>query len=82
MQTQADLLGLPVLRPAMAEVTAFGAAALAGLGLGLGGGLGAHAERMLGTSDRFDPQIDTHSRERRRAEWARAVKRARGWANG
>ncbi len=80
MQFQADLLGLPVHRPAMAEVTAFGAAALAGLGVGMWSSL-PELQSLTGQRlDRFAPAMDPASRAARRAEWGRAVERAKSWA--
>ena len=78
-QFQADILGLPVLRPAVIETTALGAAHLAGLGVGLwpspaGLGREAAAERT------FEPEMDEATRGRHYDGWRRAVERARGWA--
>ncbi|WP_079433827.1 glycerol kinase GlpK [Zoogloea sp. LCSB751] len=79
MQIQADLLGVPVIRPRQTETTALGAAYLAGLAVGLWRGpeeLSAHwrAERI------FEPLCSEDERSARLAEWHRAVERARGWA--
>ncbi|SIQ93912.1 glycerol kinase [Aromatoleum tolulyticum] len=79
MQMQADLLGVPVVRPQMLETTALGAAYLAGLGVGVWSGadeVAAHwrAER------RFEPAMDAGRREALIARWHRAVERSRGWA--
>ena len=77
MQTQADLVGVPVVRPAVPETTALGAAFLAGLGAGVwtDGDLDAHWT----ASARWTPDPDAEP-EADRARWARAVERARGWA--
>jgi len=79
MQFQADLLGVPVLRPAMLEVTALGAAALAGLAVGFWGD-----RRELEAAGRggtvFDPGLDRERRDVLYDGWRRAVERARGWA--
>ena len=79
MQTQADLLQIPVERPAMIESTAFGAAALAGLTVGFWDSLEEiSAIRQI---DRiFEPQISTDEAEARLTQWRRAVERAREWA--
>jgi len=78
-QFQADLLGLPVLRPAVRETTALGAAYLAGLGAGLWPS--AAALRDLWRLDRaFEPRMPPAERERLYAGWQRAVARARDWA--
>ena len=77
MQTQADLLGIPVERPRVNETTALGAAYLAGLAVGEWSGLDELAgQRQV---DRvFEPQIGIDERESRYAAWLRAVERARG----
>ena len=79
MQFQADVTGLSVVRPAVIESTALGAACLAGLAVGYWQGveeLAAHwrAER------RFEPALPEDRVAGLRAAWARAVERARGWA--
>jgi glycerol kinase len=79
MQFQADLLGRPVERPALLEVTAMGAAALAGLGVGLWrdpAALGA----ARGGFTRFEPVLEAGRREELYAGWKRAVERSRNWA--
>jgi glycerol kinase len=79
MQTQADLLGVPVVRPANVETTALGAAYLAGLGIGLYSGLDEIAANWK--IDRiFEPSIGADARNTRHARWTKAVKRASGWA--
>jgi glycerol kinase len=79
LQFQADLLGVPVLRPVNTETTAFGAAALAGLGTGLW-----QTQQELATlwrlEKRFEPQMARAEAGRRRARWSQAVERSRGWA--
>jgi glycerol kinase len=78
MQFQADLLGAPVRRPATLEVTALGAAALAGLATGFWKDRGVLAGAVR--ADRiFEPSMDAECREGLRAGWRRAVERARGW---
>ncbi len=79
MQVQADLLGRPVVRSAVAETTALGAAYLAGLGIGLWSGLDDVAGRWR--SDRtFEPRLSAAQRDELYAGWRRAVERAKGWA--
>jgi glycerol kinase len=78
MQFQADILGVPVERPAVLEVTALGAAALAGLAVGFwrdAGEVGANA----GAPTLFEPSLGADLRESLCAGWKRAVERARGW---
>ena len=80
MQTQADLLGLSVDRPAQVETTAFGAAALAGLAAGVWDGL-SQLETLRRSQHVFRPQRDEAECAARYARWQRAVDRSRGWAD-
>jgi glycerol kinase len=80
-QLQADLSGVPVLRPSVRETTALGAAFLAGLAEGVWGDL-ASLERAWGLDRRFEPQMDDAARTASRERWRRAVERSRGWAEG
>jgi glycerol kinase len=69
MQFQADLLGVPLLRPSMAETTALGAARLAALGAGIGSpGRGEPAGGR-----RFRPRVGRRERDRLYEGWKRAV---------
>ena len=79
MQWQADLLGIPVIRPANTESTAMGAAYLAGLGAGMWKTVDelAHVWRMERV---FEPRIDAAEREERLTRWRMARDRAGGWA--
>ena len=79
MQTQADLLGIPVVVPAVTETTALGAAYLAGLGVGFWPDAAAVAAQWR-VARRYEPQISADERESRYATWLRAVERARAWA--
>jgi glycerol kinase len=80
LQFQADLLGVPVLRPRSVETTALGAAWLAGLGVGFWRSLEELAQSwQLGT--RFEPRLDRDRAAALMGEWGRAVERARGWAS-
>jgi glycerol kinase len=77
-QFQADLADVPVVRPAVIETTALGAAYLAGLGAGVWTSETGLAERAA--IDRtFTPRMDADRRTRLYAGWRRAVERARGW---
>jgi glycerol kinase len=78
MQFQADVLGRPVVRAAVAETTALGAAFLAGLATGVWSGRGDLLGRIR-AGDRFEPDMDPGERERLFARWKRAVERAAGW---
>jgi glycerol kinase len=81
MQFQADLLGVPVLRPKVLETTALGAAYLAGLTVNLWKSreeLAAHWQ----LDRRFEPRMDRKEAQARLARWREAVARSRGWAKG
>ena len=73
MQTQADLLGVPVLRPAVIETTALGAAYLAGLGIGLYANLDELRSHWK-LDRRFEPQISRDEAQSRLAAWDKAVR--------
>ena len=78
MQFQADVLGVPVVRPAVLEVTAFGAAALAGLGTGFF----PDADSLPSTGGAFttfEPSMSDDRRESLYSDWKRAVERALDW---
>ena len=78
MQFQADILGVPVQRPRVAETTALGAAYLAGLAVGFWRDTNEVAEQWA--IDRtFEPQMSTDQRETLYAGWKRAVERSRNW---
>ncbi|MBM3462036.1 MAG: glycerol kinase GlpK [Armatimonadetes bacterium] len=78
MQFQADVLGVPVERPAITESTALGAACLAGLAAGVWSSL--HEIKKSERVERvFEPRMSADERDALYAEWLRAVERARGW---
>jgi glycerol kinase len=74
-QRLADVLAIPVERPAFAETTVLGAAMLAGVGSGIYPSLAA-AEGMWRCERRFEPGMVRAERERQLAGWARAVRQA------
>jgi glycerol kinase len=78
MQFQADLLGVPVVRPKVTETTALGAAWLAGLALGFWQSVDETAAQWQ-AERQFDPRMSADRRESLMATWARAVERSRGW---
>src|SRR5882724_12495741 len=78
MQFQADLVGVPVVRPAVTETTALGAAYLAGLAVGFWSGTEEIAS-LWRVERRFEPQMAAGKRDALVAEWKRAVERAKGW---
>lgn len=80
MQTQADMLGVEINRPAVIETTALGAAYLAGLAVGYWKSL-EDIEANRKVERVFGPQIGPDERGKRYSEWQRAVERSRGWAN-
>jgi glycerol kinase len=75
MQFQADVLGVPVERPAVLEVTALGAAALAGLGVGFWRDRSELSSALGAGATRFEPQMSADRRETLYAGWQRAVER-------
>ena len=78
MQFQADVLGVPVLRPRVTETTALGAAYLAGLAVGFWGGESElRAQRQ--SDARFEPAMAAAEVEARRGRWKEAVERSRRW---
>ena len=79
MQIQADLLGIPVDRPAQVETTAFGAAALAGLAAGVWKDTG-ELEKLRRSQHVFTPLRSGADCGREYRRWQRAVERARAWA--
>ena len=79
LQIQADLLQAPIVRPAVTETTALGAAYLAGLAVGYWESAEEISEQWQ-LDRRFEPQISADEAEARRHDWARALERARGWA--
>jgi len=78
MQFQADILGIPVRRPAGLEVTALGAAALAGLATGFWGDR-TDLESAVRAGRIFEPSMTADRRDALYAGWRRAVERARAW---
>jgi glycerol kinase len=78
MQFQADVLGVPVVRPRVTETTALGAAYLAGLAVGFWAG--PDALRSSRKNDvRFEPTMSAEDASARRRLWHRAVERSRAW---
>jgi glycerol kinase len=79
MQFQADVLNVPVVRPAIIETTALGAAYLAGLQSGFWNSTDDVAEHWR-EDVRFTPQMQPEQRENLLADWHHAVACSRGWA--
>ena len=78
MQFQADLLGVPVVRPVVTETTALGAAYAAGLAVGFWDGLDELRQHWA-EDRRWLPSRDDDWRKREMARWAKAVERSLGW---
>ncbi len=76
MQRLADVLGVPILRPAITESTAFGAACLAGLGAGRYRSL-AEIAALARTEAEFAPQLDAAARSTELSGWHQALARVR-----
>jgi len=79
MQFQADVLGVPVVRPACIETTALGAAYLAGLQVGFWPDIDTIAGQWR-EDVRFTPSMEAARRAESLARWRRAVERSRDWA--
>jgi glycerol kinase len=78
MQFQADLLGVPVVRPVVTETTALGAACLAGLGVGFWRSTAELAARWR-AARRFEPRLSRDAAGALLARWSQAVERSRNW---
>jgi glycerol kinase len=79
MQFQADLLGVPVVRPRVHETTALGAAYLAGLAVGYWKDPADVKANWL-VDRTFEPSMARAQAAEMRSRWERAVERAKGWA--
>jgi hypothetical protein len=79
LQFQADILGVAVRRPVLAETTALGAAHLAGLAVRYWETTG-ELEANWAPDREFIPSIERGERERFYGDWRRAVERSLGWA--
>jgi glycerol kinase len=78
MQFQADVLGVPVIRPEVTETTALGAAYAAGLAEGFWAGQDELRERWK-EDKRWEPAMDADRREAEYAQWKKAVGRTLDW---
>jgi glycerol kinase len=78
MQFQADVLGIPVVRPTVTETTALGAAYLAGIGVGFWRGV----EEVVGLpqgDQRFEPRMPRSQAQTLRERWNEALSRSKAW---
>ncbi len=80
LQFQADLLGIPVVRPAITETTSLGAAYLAGLSVGFWKDMN-EIETHWKAEKTFQPQKSKHQVQTIRSRWHEALKRSQNWAN-
>jgi glycerol kinase len=78
MQFQADILGVPVVRPSMTETTALGAAFLAGLGAGFWKEVQAIMD-LPREERRFEPRLPRSQATAMRQRWNEAISRAKSW---
>jgi glycerol kinase len=78
MQFQADILGVPVIRPVVAETTALGAAYAAGLAVGFWDNLDDLRQNWA-VDKVWEPKMDPETRERLYRGWLKAVERTFGW---
>jgi glycerol kinase len=78
MQFQADILGVPVVRPSMTETTALGAAFLAGLGAGFWNEVQAITD-LPREERRFEPRLPRSQANAMRQRWNEAISRAKSW---
>jgi glycerol kinase len=78
MQFQADILGVPVVRPKITETTALGAAYLAGLAVGYWKTREEIAQQWS-IDKRFEPTMKDFERNRLRSEWQKALERSKSW---
>jgi len=73
------VLGVPVIRPRVAETTALGAAYAAGLATGYWSNL-EHLRQNWGVDREWQPSMDTRKRDELYRDWKRAVERSFNWA--
>ena len=78
MQFQADLLGVPVVRPVVLETTALGAAYLAGLAVGFWKNT-REIDSQWKVDARFTTTMKNANREARMKQWKRALERSKAW---
>jgi glycerol kinase len=79
MQFQADILGLPIVRPSLVETTALGAANLAALSIGLYSSTD-DIKRSSKIERTFEPEMNDATRDAKISMWQKAVERSLGWA--
>jgi glycerol kinase len=80
MQFQADILGVPVVRPKVTETTALGAAYLAGLATGFWKNREEIA-RQWSVDQHFEPAMSPDERQRLKHGWQKALERSKSWVD-
>ena len=80
MQFQADILGVPVIRPVVAETTALGAAYAAGLAVGFWSGEDDIRNNWAKDKE-WTPSMDESDRDKTYAQWKKAVTRTFDWVD-
>ncbi len=78
MQFQADILGVPVVRPTVSETTSLGAAYAAGLAVGFWDNL-EDLRKNWGVDKTWEPKMDPETRQKLYKGWLKAVERTFGW---
>lgn len=81
MQTQADLIGIPVERPRMLETTALGAAIAAGFAAGVWETFDELKNVNIAGTRQFTPKIEKEERDKKFAKWEKAVQMCKGWVD-
>ncbi|KAK5174705.1 Glycerol kinase [Saxophila tyrrhenica] len=79
MQTQADLVGIPIIRPKMRETTALGAAIAAGFASGVWKDFGELKEVNTAGQTSFEPKMEEKESKRMFKRWEKAVSMSKGW---
>ena len=79
MQTQADLVGIPIIRPKMRETTALGAAIAAGFASGVWQSFDELKEVNTAGQTTFEPKMDAAGSKKMFKRWERAVQMSKGW---
>lgn len=81
IQTQSDIIGIPVNRPGMREMTALGAAIAAGLAAGVWESFEDLKNVNVEGRTIFKPQISEEKASKQFERWEKAVQMSKGWAN-
>ena len=81
MQTQSDIIGIPVSRPGMRETTALGAAIAAGLAAGVWESFEDLENVNVESRTIFKPQASEENASKQFERWEKAVQMSKGWAN-